>query len=381
MDIRNIIMQGLHFALLFASALRRANLQRPAAVQMEKASLGKAQRALVKTLVQIMREPWPIPGMLKVKLLAANLHTLLAPDLLASAQRALETYMVDFIKPLLKNFSTLEGVAIGGGAAYNVFLNAVLLKVLKKPVYVPPSPGDATVSLGAAWLAEPPKGKGVTEALLYLSPALLEAAEVRRVAAKWNASRATAAVVAGFLARGALEGVVAGRQAMGPHPLGRRTVFGLLHSTVKDRLNLVNPELPTIVCTPEVAPKLFRTSQRIWSPTAALAVPMVPKFRAAVLAYANGAAVVQTVEREGNRFLFDVLQSLGRELPRGAPPALQSIGIPLLQPTEFTLRALLGMLCASRNSAASVDHFVLEGYLFSGPCLSKGGKPWIATGG
>ena len=182
----------------------------------------------------------------------------------------------------------------------------------------------------------------------------------------WNASRATAAMVASLLARGELVGVVAGRQALGPHPLGRRTVFAVLQANVKDRFSLVSSELPTIVCTPDTTREIFHTPQRLWSPTAAIAFPVKQKFRATMQTYGNGAAVVQTVEKENNPWLYDVLQGLRRDLPRSVTPALQSVNI--IREMAQELRAVVRLVCNPGGSMKVVDHLLVEEYLFSRPC-------------
>eukprot|EP00906_Rhabdomonas_costata_P014931 RCo021422 len=125
-----------------------------AALQMEIAAAGRPRRELTELILQMMNRPWTISRK-QLFDLSSRFPVQHKPDFLASAQRALENYVMDFLGPphALKDLN-VEGIVVGGGAAYNVFLNTLLLKEFRLPLYVPPGPGDATVALGAAWLAE-----------------------------------------------------------------------------------------------------------------------------------------------------------------------------------------------------------------------------------
>ena len=91
--------------------------------------------------------------------------------------------------------------------------------------------------------------------------------------------------------------------------------------------------------------------------------------------YGNGAVVVQTVEREGNPFLYDVLRILQEDVSRSSSPALQSVSIPLQQARD--LRSIFQLMCLRWSPEHIIDHLVLEGYLFSRPCTPSA---WYAGG-
>ena len=161
---------------------------------MELSSRSRADIRIVTLILEKMRMPW-LATIQSFKQLVGKILPHQLGVFLASAQRALEIYMIGFVRPLRLKTADADGLVVGGGAGFNVFLNAVFVREFGLPVHVPPDPGDSSVPSGAAYLTEPPRERAVTESLLFLSPRLLEVAKVRHIAKAWNASRATAAMV------------------------------------------------------------------------------------------------------------------------------------------------------------------------------------------
>ena len=124
-------------------------------------------------------------------------------------------------------------LCLAGGVALNCSANGQL----DGPVYVPPVPHDAGIALGAAWMINPPKRRGV------LSPYLGRRLDrVRTDAAVMRSGLREVAFepddIADRLLRGEVGAIVAGRAEAGPRALCHRSIISLARNTQsRDRLN------------------------------------------------------------------------------------------------------------------------------------------------
>ena len=78
----------------------------------------------------------------------------------ATIQEVLVQTLVNFtLQHGAPHLPEVEGLAFAGGVAYNAKLNTDLQRRLRKPLHVPPAPGDYGVIIGAAWASSRPLPK------------------------------------------------------------------------------------------------------------------------------------------------------------------------------------------------------------------------------
>ena len=65
-----------------------------------------------------------------------------------SVQRSVELLLAHYAGMYLSVLPWVEGVVLVGGCALNVKANTVILRNFQKPVYIPPAPNDAGLTVG-----------------------------------------------------------------------------------------------------------------------------------------------------------------------------------------------------------------------------------------
>jgi carbamoyltransferase len=152
----------------------------------------------------------------------------------ASAQRTVEEAYRAFHAETVYQAGTQE-ICLAGGVALNCVANGKL----PEPVYVPPFPHDAGVSVGAAWSICPPKHKGVLESPYLgtdLSVAGQQLDDLRR--AGFVVTEFSPDAVIELLLEGAIGSVAQGRAEIGPRALGHRSIVAIPHpADVRNRIN------------------------------------------------------------------------------------------------------------------------------------------------
>jgi len=239
-------------------------------------------------------------------------------DVAAALQERTEQVMVH----LANRAQAMTGarrLCLGGGVAMNcVGIGKVLDSGQWDEVYVPPAPGDSGTPIGAALAAYRDATGTVPGGLVrscYLGPAYQDFAPPAVPAPGLTARQVDdpARYLAQQLAAGKIAGLFQGRLEAGPRALGNRSILasplipdvaGRLNAAVKFR-EPFRPFAPVILA--EHAAGYFRLGQP--SPFMAVAVPATDLATSKIPAvvHANGTARVQTLARDDNPFLADVL--------------------------------------------------------------------------
>lgn len=83
-------------------------------------------------------------------------HLKLYQDVAATAQRAFELFLLQFLTDLKQKYSGFDNLIFTGGCALNCTANwKIVQSNLFEQIYVPPNPGDESIGLGcAAWLQD-----------------------------------------------------------------------------------------------------------------------------------------------------------------------------------------------------------------------------------
>jgi carbamoyltransferase len=153
----------------------------------------------------------------------------------ASVQRTVEEAM----RALHAEAVSLSGspsICVAGGVALNCVSNGRL----PEPVYIPPFPHDAGVSLGAAWAIAPP-ARPVPLQSPYLGAALEAGPAIDLAqAGGLHVEPFDPAAAAELLLDGAIGAVAEGRAEAGPRALGHRSIIAIPRPAgVRDRINAV----------------------------------------------------------------------------------------------------------------------------------------------
>ena len=241
-------------------------------------------------------------------------------DVAAALQERTEQVMVH-LASRAQAVTESRRLCLGGGVAMNcVGIGKILEDGQWDEVHVPSAPGDSGTPIGAALAAfRAVTGIGIVPDDLarscYLGPAYPDFTPAA-VPAPGLAARQVdgpARYLAEQLAAGKIAGLFQGRLEAGPRALGNRSILasplvpdvaGRLNAAVKFR-EPFRPFAPVVLA--EHAADYFCLGQP--SPFMSIAVPVTDLARSKVPAvvHANGTARVQTLAREHNPFLADVL--------------------------------------------------------------------------
>jgi carbamoyltransferase len=239
-------------------------------------------------------------------------------DIAAALQERTEQIMVHLVGRT-QVVTGARRLCLGGGVAMNcVGIGKILEGGQWDEVHVPPAPGDSGTPIGAALAAFHAVNGVVPRDLAsscYLGPAYPDFTPAP-VPAPGLAARQVdgpARYLAEQLAAGKIAGLFQGRLEAGPRALGNRSILasplipdvtGRLNAAVKFR-EPFRPFAPVVLA--EHATDYFCLGQP--SPFMSIAVPVTDLARSTVPAvvHANGTARVQTLAREDNPFLADVL--------------------------------------------------------------------------
>ena len=265
-------------------------------------------------------------------------------DIAASVQLVLEERLVEMTRALRRE-TGLPDLCLGGGVALNGVANArILAESGFERLFVPPAPGDAGCALGAALYADRihfgNPDRDVPDHPFW-GPAIDEGELARLagedgIAAEELDGRALIDRTADDLAAGRVVGWMQGASELGPRALGHRSILAAPHAVaMRDRLNRdikyreeFRPFAP--VAPIEVAERYFDLS-----PGAARLArfmsgvfPVRPEWRErlAAVTHVDGTARVQTLDREMDPLLHDLLTAYGRRS-----------GVPVLLNTSFNL--------------------------------------------
>jgi carbamoyltransferase len=239
-------------------------------------------------------------------------------DVAAALQERTEQVMIHLARRA-RAVTGARRLCLGGGVAMNcVGIGKVLEGGQWDEIYVPPAPGDSGTSVGAALTACRAATGTVPADLVhscYLGPSYQGFTPGTVPAPGLTARRvdSPARFLAEQLAAGKIAGLFQGRLEAGPRALGNRSILASpLVPDIAARLNAAvkfrepfRPFAPVVLA--EDAADYFCLGQP--SPFMSIAVLVTGLARSTVPAvvHANGTARVQTLNREHNPFLAEVL--------------------------------------------------------------------------
>ncbi|MEV8037866.1 carbamoyltransferase C-terminal domain-containing protein [Streptomyces sp. NPDC086182] len=288
-------------------------------------------------------------------------------DLAAALQERTEQVMVH----LARRTRTLTGsrrLCVGGGVAMNcVSIGRIIEAGIFDEVFVPPAPGDAGTSIGAALavhadsFAQSPVA-GVARAC-YLGPSYEDQSlDLTPWPSLHQVPLGTENVefLADQLANGTIVGLFQGCVEAGPRALGNRSILASplkpgvverLNATVKYRESF-RPFAPMVPA--ERAAEFFTLGQQ--APYMSMASGVTGKAHKHIPAvvHANGTSRVQTITKEQNPFMHAVLMAFARRtgVPVLINTSLNVKGKPICGTPEMALDCLAN---------SGLDALLLEG--------------------
>ena len=279
-------------------------------------------------------------------------------NLAATNQYVFEKLFYEEVNDILEEHNTLPIVLVGG-CALNILNNTILAKT--RQVFVPPNPNDTGQAVGLVCsVIKPPRPVDCT----YIGPEVWDRRELAKILFERKGTELDLVELAMELANGKIVGVVRGRAEHGPRALGNRSIIcdptldnmkNILNSKVKGR-EFFRPFAPVVRL--EDVNKYFEWEQESrWMSFC----PKVRKEYRAILkeiTHVDGTARVQTVTREQNSFLYDLLTEL--EIQKGIGVVLNTSFNIAGKPILNTYADALWMLDNKDMDGLVLEDFYIE---------------------
>jgi carbamoyltransferase len=247
----------------------------------------------------------------------------LAYDVAATAQRAFEDCFLEVAKPYFEQYPELP-VCITGGCALNIILNTRVREEFNKEVFVGPNPNDCGIATGLMLKHLKPetacdltyKGLPILDQNL-IAQLLPEYPNVKKLMEQDEEfhpyEQHDPSILVEDLINGKIIGVVKNQSEHGPRALGNRSIIcnpsiaemkDILNDKVKHR-EWYRPFAPVV--RQEDVSKYFEFEGESRWMSFCPKVRLEWRDRLAAITHVDGTARVQTVTREQNEFLYDLL--------------------------------------------------------------------------
>lgn len=270
-----------------------------------------------------------------------------AYDLAATSQKVFENIFFDIVSDKINQYPDYP-ICITGGCALNVLLNTEVKKKFNRKVYVAPNSSDCGISPGSILYHLKPEapvnlmyaGLGPLDEdaffhYFYQDSSRLKIVPISELASKLNI--------------GKIIGVIRGGAEHGPRALGNRSILcnpaipnmkDILNSKVKHR-EWYRPFAPVVKI--EQASKYFDILEE--SPYMSFAFDVKPEWREKLssITHVDGTARVQTLRREHNDWLYDLLSDFEKLSGHGVllNTSFNVNGMPILSTVKEAFQVLL----------------------------------------
>lgn len=267
-------------------------------------------------------------------------------DLAATAQSVFQDIVLDEMKPFLDKYDL--PVCLAGGCALNILLNQTLHEMLDRELFVPPNPSDCGLSFGMAALhikpLNPPN-------LMYSGFPILDFDKLDKyVLSEENVVFATyaQATLSNLINDGKIVAIMNGNSEHGPRALGNRSILcDPFHADMKDTLNAkvkfrewFRPFAPMVRVEDVNKYFHFDRDSKYMSFSPRVREEYLDQIKAAV--HVDGTSRVQTVNKEDNEFIHNLLTILSEEHNKGVVlnTSFNIKGRPILTTIEDAIKVL-----------------------------------------
>jgi carbamoyltransferase len=289
-------------------------------------------------------------------------------DLAASVQKALEAALANIVRSVIAEY-TIRDFCFAGGVALNCTANAALIREFSIRSHIHPAAGDAGGALGAALdLAVKRERSGEVKRFAFSpylgvahSDVIIEAS-LRINGLAFRRAENVAEEIAEALASGKVVAIVHGRDEWGPRALGGRSILADPRpAEMKEHLNAkikfreeFRPFAPVVM--EEFYADWFETLGMAASPHMLYTHRSIAAARVPAVSHVDGTSRAQTVSREQNPYLYDILAAFNRRT-----------GTPVLINTSFNLKGEPNVSSPTDALktfyASGIDVLAIENYL------------------
>jgi carbamoyltransferase len=287
----------------------------------------------------------------------------IAYDIAATNQRAFEECFLEVAKPYFELYPELP-ICITGGCGLNIILNTRLVEEFKKEVFVGPNPNDCGIALGALLHElKPTHPIDIT----YSGTELLDldalAGHIQNQQFYFTSHFLNTDDLVDDLIKGKIIGIARGKAEHGPRALGNRSILcnpsfpemkDILNAKVKHR-EWYRPFAP-VVRLEDVSKYFEWEGESRWM---SFCPKVKKKYRKklAAITHVDNTARVQTVTREQNEWLYDLLTKFEKQTGMGVllNTSFNVDGKPILSTIEDAFKIF-------RES--QMDRLIIEEYYF-----------------
>jgi carbamoyltransferase len=228
-------------------------------------------------------------------------------DIASSNQHVFEELFYDEIFPFLEKYPYVP-LIISGGCGLNIINNTKLSKT--REVFVTPNPSDVGLAIGMLSGFVRPKNQIDST---YIGPEVWDYMELPKYLTEKKYCKLNIEKIAKEIITGSIIGVVRGRSEHGPRALGNRSIIAdATNSLMKDYINqkIKNREsfrpFSPVVRYEDVSKYFEWYKESRWMSFCPKVRPEYKELLSSVT-HVDGTARVQTVTREQNKFLYDLL--------------------------------------------------------------------------
>jgi carbamoyltransferase len=284
-------------------------------------------------------------------------------DIAATSQRAFEDSFLEIALPYINQFPNLP-IGITGGCGLNILLNTRLVEEFNKEVFVGPDPNDCGIALGLLLnYLKPIQPFDST----YLGTTLLDvdnlANYIQNIFHNGTSHYLNDETLINDLANGKIIGVARGRAEHGPRALGNRSIIcnpsipemkDILNDKVKHR-EWYRPFAPVVRL--EDINKYFEWNKDSRWMSFCPKVREEWKEKLAAITHIDGTARVQTVTKEQNEWLYNLLTKFEEKTGIGVllNTSFNIDGKPILSTAKDAFTILI---------TTDMDCLVIENYYF-----------------
>lgn len=277
-------------------------------------------------------------------------------DLATTNQYVFEKLFFEEMEPFLNQYKDYPVVLVGG-CALNILNNTRLAQT--RDVFVPPNPNDCGQAVGLLCSKiRPSKPVDCT----YIGPEVWDRNDLARILEERRGFTWDTSALAEDIINGKIIGIVRGRSEHGPRALGNRSI--ICDPMIKDMKDILNQKVKGREYYRPFAPivRLEDVNKFFEWDRESRFMSFCPKVRQEyrtvlpAITHVDGTARVQTVTREQNEFLYDLLTELDKK--RGVGVLLNTSFNIAGKPILNTYRDALWVL-----DNKQMDSLILEDYI------------------
>lgn len=241
----------------------------------------------------------------------------IAYDIAATSQKVFEECFLEVVKPYMEQYKELP-ICITGGCALNIILNTRIVTEFNRDVFVAPNSNDGGLAVGMlAAIIKPEEPIDIT----YSGIPILDMDMFQHYYqnTSWWKDIFDISKIISDIVDGKIIGIMRGNSEHGPRALGNRSIIcnpaiadmkDILNKKVKNR-EWYRPFAPVVRL--EDVSKYFEWEKESRWMSFCPKVKEEWKEKLPAITHVDGTARVQTVTREQNEFIYDLLTELDKQ--------------------------------------------------------------------